>query len=178
MEIVVGNIVPLVAQIECQEQVYYVRSYVFDKFNTLLATLDLDHEGEGKYTNFSYLMPDLELITVQFAVFEDSSYTVESEDYCRQSEIFIKSVPLDVSDDIIKSVNSIKSLIVSQFGINAELEREDTGMEASIESDNDIVIGEINFQNTEIVCNVADNYELKGSVNDSELIYAIIQEEQ
>jgi len=90
MIVKVGSIVPLSAQIECPGgETYFVRAFIYDKDNNLLTTRDLADKGEGRFEAFSYNMPNLELVIVQYVAYLDSLYTTES-DLCRQTEVFTK----------------------------------------------------------------------------------------
>lgn len=90
MDIKVGNIVPIGAQIECPTdgEVFYVRAFIYSQTNTLLATRDLIDRGNGRFEDFSFIMPNLDFIIVQYFAYDDDQYINQLEEPCPDTEIY------------------------------------------------------------------------------------------
>ena len=89
MKIEVGNIVPLKASIECPDIALFVRAFIKDKDNTLLATKDLTETSTNTFTNYTFLMPNTELVEVEYILYIDAGYTIVATDFCPDTDIFI-----------------------------------------------------------------------------------------
>ena len=88
-DVKVGNKVPLSAQVECPDGTsIFIRAFIYDGSNNLLTTRDMIDRGEGRFENFSYTMPNLDIITVQYLSYDDSSYTNRLEEPCPGTDIF------------------------------------------------------------------------------------------
>ena len=89
-----GEIVPLVAQLECPDSgPYYVRASIKNGAGTVIATRDLVDQGSGEFTDNTYGMPNENFITAQYFVYNDALFTDLSGDFCFNVDAF----PLDRS---------------------------------------------------------------------------------
>lgn len=85
----VNQIVPLVAIVECPAgETVYIRAQIRDKDNAVLATLGLADQGNGEFTNYSYLMPDEPVIKVVYEAFEDAGFNTPSSIFCPDNETY------------------------------------------------------------------------------------------
>jgi len=90
-DVKVGNKVPLSAQVECPDGTpVFLRAFIYDESNNLLTTRDMIDRGEGSFENYSYTMPNLDIIRVQFLAYDDSSYTTRLEEPCPGTDVFKK----------------------------------------------------------------------------------------
>lgn len=90
-DVKVGNKVPLSAQVECPDATpVFLRAFIYDESNNLLTTRDMIDRGEGSFENYSYTMPNLDIIRVQFLAYDDSSYTNRLDEPCPGTDVFKK----------------------------------------------------------------------------------------
>lgn len=91
MNIKVGSTVPLEAQLQCLEsEVVYVRAFIFNPSGTQIATRDMTNGGEGRFYDYSYSMPNLAFVSVQYRPYNDPGYSVPSDTFCNDTETFVK----------------------------------------------------------------------------------------
>ena len=84
-----NDIIPLVATIECPDgDTFYVRAFITDENNVLIAAIDLEDQGGGLFTKYTFLMPNNPLINVRYVAYEDPGYSQQAEDICPESEVF------------------------------------------------------------------------------------------
>ena len=120
--VILGRHVPLVLQLADDVNNLYVRAFIWDVTHHLLDSVDLDNITSGIYTQDSgspYVMPDEHFIKVSYVVYTDAAYTIESDIYERDIDVFIQELPdqykADVSDlalestseDILDKINTI-----------------------------------------------------------------------
>lgn len=89
----VGNAVPLSAQVECPDpsETLYIRAFVYNQANVQLATRDLNDRGNGRFEDLTtYIMPNLDTISVQYMAFSDDQYLSPLDEPCPDTEIFKK----------------------------------------------------------------------------------------
>jgi hypothetical protein len=108
----VGQIVPLLATLECPEgETVFVRATVKDKDNLILIQIPLTDNGGGEFSNFSYFMPDEPLIKIRYETFEDPSFTTPAE-FCPDDESYsrleISKAQAVTTDSLIGFVKSVK----------------------------------------------------------------------
>ena len=53
----------------------YVRARIYSISDTLLATRDLAHVEDGRYSDFTYLMPNADVVKVRYDPYKDAGYT-------------------------------------------------------------------------------------------------------
>lgn len=94
MEIQVGSKVPLLTQLFDYEPGKYIQAVVKDDTDTPVAgsPFNLAHIANGFYRNFSLLMPDVQFISVQYLVYDDSGHTTLTEDYAATCELFFRAL--------------------------------------------------------------------------------------
>jgi len=91
MNVKVGSTVPLEAQVACQDdEIVYVRAEIRDANGTQIATRDMVNGGNGRFYNYSYNMPNVDFISVQYRPFDDASYSIPSVNFCADTETFMK----------------------------------------------------------------------------------------
>jgi len=78
----------------------YVRARIYhDTTNALLATKDLTHIEDGRYTDATFFMPNNK-IKVRYDVYEDAGYTQEA---CDEGSVDERFHPLETPSDIIRN---------------------------------------------------------------------------
>lgn len=88
-DVKVGNKVPISAQVECPDGTpVFIRAFIYDDSNNLLSTRDMIDRGDGNYENYSYTMPNLDIIRIKFLSYDDSSYTNRLEEPCPGMDVF------------------------------------------------------------------------------------------
>lgn len=117
----VGEIVPLSVKVECYDgPLLYVRATIYDKDNQLLATRNLSLRNTNKYEDFTYLMPDEPLISVDYMAYTDSNYSTPLEDWCEgASEVFVRfETEKSQVEDLVSDFIAANQL--AEFAINIE----------------------------------------------------------
>lgn len=155
----VGQIVPLVAILECPAgETVYVRAEIRDKDNSVLTILNLVDQGNGEFTNYTYLMPDEPLIKVFYQVFEDAGYTTPSSIFCPDNETYTR---LEIDEAQAIKIDHLVGLIR-----NSKL----TGMiTAGFSEPLKGVIDQVNLfgriGKTERLTGIISNENLQGAIN-------------
>lgn len=91
MNVEVGKPVPLKVNVECPDVTLYVQATIKNKLASVLATRDLTETSANTFTNYTYLMPDLDLIEVEYVAYLDPGYSMPATDYCPDSDVFLKT---------------------------------------------------------------------------------------
>lgn len=91
MNIKVGSTIPLEAQVACQDdEVVYLKAFITDPSGTEIATREMINGGNGRFYNYSYNMPNLDFVAVQYRPFSDPSFSIPSDLFCPDTETFLK----------------------------------------------------------------------------------------
>lgn len=81
MSVKLGDPVPLVLQLAGAETDRFVKCTVRNPLNVQLSVLQINHVANGLYANWTYLMPNVSALTLQYQVFTDSSFTTLDPTY-------------------------------------------------------------------------------------------------
>ena len=77
----VGDPVPLKLQLGRDEGTLFVQTEIRDRAGVLLAFENLTHVANGLYSSEGFVMPDEDLISATYRVFEDNAYLIRSSRY-------------------------------------------------------------------------------------------------
>jgi len=127
MNVVPGEKIPLVAQLECPEgTTLYVQAEVLrpNRSNITGSPKQLTDEGDGRYFDDSLTMPDEAFLTVTYKVFTNPGLTIESDDYCQVTETINRAA--GGSGDVIV-VNTPDRLITKARQNQANIKISDPG---------------------------------------------------
>jgi len=73
----VGGVVPLFYLSPYKKTTLYVRARIYNSISgALLATKDLTHISDGRYTDATFFMPDIAGIEVRHDVYTDAGYSI------------------------------------------------------------------------------------------------------
>jgi len=75
-----NSLVPLCYLSPFKNIALFVRARVYDPANTLLATKNLTHIEEGRYTDATFFMPSVDSLKVRYDIYTDAGYSVANED--------------------------------------------------------------------------------------------------
>lgn len=81
---IVGQPIPVIAQLGNGETNKFVVANLFDPNENLIATLNMVHVARGLYRNSSFLMPELPFVVVQSQAFNDAGHTDPYDGYIDQ----------------------------------------------------------------------------------------------
>lgn len=140
----VGGLVPLCYVSPFKNAALYVRARVYhQETNALLATKDLTHIEEGRYTDATFFMPNVPGIIVRYDIFTDVGYSTPSDDEGSVDERFSTSVT--VPPDVIR--NDEIELVFNDSDESIDLAfEEDDGFELVFTDDESL---ELVFEETE-----------------------------
>ena len=152
--VAVNGLVPLCYLSPNKNAALFVRARIFNISDTLLATKDLTHVEDGRYTDATFFMPDAANLKVRYDVFTDAGYTAPSTDEGSVDERFHK---LDTPDALIRNDELILvfddntgAAIVAEFS-------EDDGIEAEFSEDDESFTAV--FAGEDVVCDFDDDAE-------------------
>lgn len=66
----------------------YIRAYLVDQLGWDLTEIDLTNVGRGLYTDYNYEYPNRPIVEVTYVVYDDDSYSIESDRYSRAQDLF------------------------------------------------------------------------------------------
>lgn len=91
----VGASIPLSIQLFDYDTAKYVRAWVRRPDGTLVSgsPVDLNQVALGLYQNFSLTLPNVEFVTAQYVVYDDSGYTQVSTSQGGSSDTFFRDAP-------------------------------------------------------------------------------------
>jgi len=72
-------LVPLCYLSPVKNTALFVRARIYNSANTLLATRDLTHIEDGRYTDATYFYPNEPSIKVRYDVYSDAGYTIPDQ---------------------------------------------------------------------------------------------------
>jgi len=73
-----NGLVPLCYLSPYKDAALFIRARIYNVADTLLATKDLTHVEDGRYTDATYFMPAEPSLKVRYDVFTEASYTSKS----------------------------------------------------------------------------------------------------
>ena len=75
-----NSLVPLFYLSPFKDVGLFVRARIYNQLtDALIATKDLTHVGDGRYTDATFFMPDIEGLEVRYDIYTDAGYAVVSE---------------------------------------------------------------------------------------------------
>ena len=142
-----NNLVPLCYLSPYKNTGLFVRARIFnDTTNALLATKDLAHVEDGRYTDATFFMPDIEGLKVRYDVFTDAGYSIPSEDEGSIDERFYQPETPDAlirNDELELIFNDTVEGFLIEFGdsgfFDIEFGEVEQSMTLSVEDDAGIV---------------------------------------
>lgn len=96
----VGSPVPLQYLANDRNASLYVRARIYSISDTLLATKDLAHVEDGRYSNFTYFMPNVDLVKVRYDPYKDVGYTQFSSSDGSIDQEFTK---LELNQELVRN---------------------------------------------------------------------------
>ena len=73
----IGDVVPLFYLSPYKNVALYVRASIYNELSgALLATKDLTHISDGRYTDASFFMPDISGLEIRHDVYSDAGYSI------------------------------------------------------------------------------------------------------
>lgn len=146
-----GEIVPLVAQLECPDSgPYYVRATIKDSSGVVIATRDLVDQGSGEFSNETYGMPNEPFITAQYFVYNDALFTDINETFCQNVDVF----PLDRSalnvdaPDIEVELDQTDEIVIDlELGEVDVILEESSEIDVVLDQDQDLLV---DFQTSDL----------------------------
>jgi len=164
----VGQIIPLVCQLEDGDTTKFVNAIVTDQGGIPVAgsPLVLTHTGNGTYENDTLVMPDEDFISATFQVFDDAGLTIPSR-HGDTADFFVKSFGAVDVIDCLDQIKDLLNLLLQNIPLPALKGKILDGLN---------LIGKIE-QDYALKGNIEDN-KLKGTIKDVDKLVGTIQDDE
>mgnify|MGYP001204882456 CR=1 FL=1 len=120
MTVKIGENIPCFLQLFDGNVGKFVRATIRRPDNTVVGSpVTLSHVGSGLYHNQAVVMPSVDFVTVQFAVFDDAGFTVPSTTYSMAEEVVerdlcleaVEAIELSGGDEISGEVDDSEEIV-------------------------------------------------------------------
>lgn len=124
LPVIFNNLVPLCFLAHDRDETLFVRARIYNLADTLLATKDLSHVEEGRYTDATFFMPSNDSIKVRYDPYTDNVFTKLSKKHGSKDDRFHKAnteLTIIRNDELIGVLSDDGALIAGVVGGDDEI---------------------------------------------------------
>lgn len=142
----------------------YPQAILRNQDGTLLTTRDLAHTGQGLYQDSGYNMPNSDIVTAVYKVYNDSAHTILSTDHSDSLDVY----GIDTNTARIENIeNTINALGAAGISSNLKATISDNNELVAYIKEDETLIGYVGEENLTVT--TSDDEILTGTVDDSNL---------